>query len=391
VNIAPIALEGGLLDSESVRAVRAATEEVVRRYDRAYWLRCVEKSELPTELMGALADSGLLGIGLPEELGGAGGGMVEEAVLVEVMAEAGLPQNYVILPAFCRRVVAAHGTPEQRERFIPPTLGAAPNTCFCLTEAESGTNAFAMRTRAVREPGGGWRINGEKTYITGAGTASQTLLVARTGEEDGRARLSMFMLSLPHQGVSMTPMRISVHAPEVQYTVRFDDVVVPGDALVGEEGHGGRTMFGALNPERVLAAAGVIGLGSHVLARGVDYVKSRTPFGRSTGSYQGVQHPLARAYIQLQAARLMTYNAAAAIDRGERSGVGPNSAKLLASEAAFAALDTVIQVGGGASFDADTDIVAFFEAIRLRRITPVNNEQVLNHVAENALGLERSY
>jgi alkylation response protein AidB-like acyl-CoA dehydrogenase len=189
----------------------------------------------------------------------------------------------------------------------------------------------------------------------------------------------------------MQPMQIATTAPKKQYIVYFDDVLVPPDAVVGAEGNGTAPLFSGLNPERVLAAAQVLGLGAYALEKGVEYARTRAPFDRPIGSYQAVQHPLARAYVEMEAARLMTYSAAAEIDRGGSGGLLANGAKLLASEAAFAAVDASMQVHGGASVDRETDLLALCELIRLMRIAPVTNEMVLNYVAQVALNLPRSY
>jgi len=380
-----------VLDQERVEAVRTATRSVIKKLGPKYWLKIIKENRDPWELMEELAAAGLLGVGLAEELGGSGGGIYEEATLMEELGTGGISQGYVIIPNFARRMVSKWGTPAQRDRFVAPSLTGKSHTSFAITEASSGTNAFAMRTRAERN-GSGWVINGEKTYITNAGHASQLLLVARSGTDaQGRAELSLFIVDLPNPAVTMTPLDIRSSRPEIQYSVHFDNLKLPADAVVGEAGQGARTMFSALNPERILVAAGTIGMGMYALKKASDYVRERAPFGVPTGSYQGVQHPLARAYMALHAARSVTFEAAAAYDGGEQPGLASNTAKFLASEAAFAAIDSTIQVCGGYAFDWDSDIMWMYEHLRLRRVAPVNNEMVMNFVAEKALGLPRSY
>ena len=380
-------------NAERMKAVQSAAVEVARRYDRKYWLACIAEDRQPVEFTRALAESGLLGIGLAEEFGGQGGGLLEEVTLVETLGKAGLPSTPFAIANFTRSLVAKHGSDEQRKRFIPRTLTGETHTCFAMTESDSGTNALAMRTRADRD-GDGWRVNGRKVYISAAGIATQMLLVARTNAPtvEGRTSgLSLFMLDLPQAGISMTPMRITVDAPEHQYEVYFDDVKLPADALVGAEGGAMRCLFSALNPERILVSAMMLGVGDHLLNKAVAFARERSPFGRPIGSYQAVQHQLARAFVDLEAARLMTYQAARDIDRGEAGGIASNAAKLLASEAAQAAVDVAIQVHGGQAFDHDTDVIAFYDFVRLHRIAPINNEMVLNFIGERALGLPRSY
>ncbi len=381
----------GSLDPERVEAVRSVTRDVVKALGPRYWLTVLKQGREATEMLAEMAKAGLLGVGLPESLGGSGGGVYEEAVMIEELGRGGLPQGVVIVPNFARRMVARWGSPQQIERFIAPSLTGTSRTSFALTEAGSGTNAFAMRTRA--EPSGnGWVVNGEKTYITNAGKATQMLLVARTGvASKGGAALSLFVVDLPNPAVSMTPMNIRASLPDIQYTVHFTDLHLPADAVVGQVGAGAKTMFTALNPERILVAAGTVGLGFNALNKAADYVRERAPFGRPTGSYQGVQHPLARAYMQLEGARAVVYEAATAEDTGRDAGMLSNTAKFLASEAAHAAVDAAVQVCGGYAFDWDSDIMWMYEHIRLRRVAPINNEMVMNFVAERALGLPRSY
>lgn len=380
----------GSTATETMNAVREASEAVVARYNRNYFLGCIEEDRLPTELLAALADSGLTGIGLSEELGGSGGGLSEELVLFETAAAAGFCLSWVIIANFCRTVIERHGTPEQISTFIPRTLDGRHLTCFAFTEADSGTNSFGMRTRA-KSTGEGWRINGQKIFISGAGEAHQMLMVARTGEEpNGRAELSMFVLDLPHPHVSMTRMRTTAFLPEHQYVVSFDDVDLPPTALVGEVGGGAKNMFLALNPERLQSAINAIGLGQHVLNKGVAYARDRAPFGTPIGAYQAVQHPLAKAHVELHAARTVTYAAARAWDDGDSSGFGPNAAKFLAGQSACDAFDAVMQVFGGSAYDRDNDLLAFYEPIRTSRTNPINNESILNFVAERVLDLPRS-
>jgi acyl-CoA dehydrogenase len=379
------------LDWERIEAVRGVTQEVIKKLGPKYWLKMLKEDREPTELMEEAASSGLLGVGLPEHLGGNGGGIYEEATMIDELNKGGICTGRIIVANFARRMVSTWGTPEQAKRFIDLSLSGKSITSFAITEAGSGTNAFAMRTKAERD-GSGWRINGEKTFISNANKASQMLLVARSGTDaKGRAELSLFVVDLPNPAITMTPMNIRASKPEVQCTVYFDDLKLPGDAVVGEAGKGARTMFSALNPERILVAASTVGLGMYALTKASDYVRVRSPFGAPIGSYQAVQHPLARAYMQLLAARTMTFEAAAAADRGEDPALTSNTAKFLASEAAHAAIDAAVQVCGGYAFDWDSDIMWMYEHLRLRRVAPVNNEMVMNFVAEKALSLPRSY
>lgn len=380
----------GLPVTERMAAVRAATREVTKRYGRDYWRDCIAADCQPVKFLESMAESGLMGVGLAEELGGSGGGMLEQSVVTEVLGEAGLGQNYISLPFYGQRLIAAHGTPEQKAEFLPRTLEGRPNTSFALTEASSGTNAFAMRTTARRD-GESWVVNGEKVYISGAADSQQMLLVAKTGSrENGRAKLSIFVVDPKTDGIAMTPMKIKVLAPEKQYTVSFTDVRIPADALVGEEGAGARTMFTFLNAERVVSSANVIGMGLWVLDKAADFARTRAPFGVPIGSYQSVQHMLAKPYIGLKAARRLVYDAAAQSDRGEDPSTLALMAKYLASEAANEAIDASVQVHGGAAFDEEADVFPMMEQIRQRRIAPITNQVALSQIAEKAFRLPRA-
>lgn len=366
---------------------------ITRQYDRAYWRRCEVEGRIPQELSLALGESGLLGLGVPTQLGGMGGGMVDQVILVEALGRAGIPSFPFAVGNFARNLVMEHGNVDQIARFLPPTLSGATRTCFALTEADAGTNSFAMRTRA-KPAEGGWRVNGQKVFISAAGESSQMLLVARTSAYTKEAKtsgLSLLIVDPKSPGISMTPLNIHATPPETQYIVYFDDVFVPAENLVGEPGQGVRYLFGALNPERILCAAMAMGLGLFAIDKGVAYASVRAPFGTPIGTYQAVQHPLARAYIQLEAARLMTYEAAATVDRGGNAGQNSNAAKWLATEAANAALDATIQTHGGYAFDRDYDVVTLYEPLRQLRITPINNDIVLSYTAEHTLGMPRAH
>jgi acyl-CoA dehydrogenase len=343
-------------------------------------------------MLEALADCGLLGIGLPEEYGGSGGGLVEEATLIEVIASAGIVPDFVLVPNFARLPVVRYGTPEQAQRFAASTLRAERRPCFAITEPEAGTNSLRMRTSA-RVVDGGWRIRGQKVFISGAGEADEMLLVARTlpYEEARSGGVSLFVVPMSTPGVSLNKQRIQATAPCSQWEVFLDDVELPSDALVGDPGGGTGYLFTALNPERILASALAVGLGGHVLERGAAYARMRAPFDRPIGAYQAIAHPMARAKVMLESARLTAYEAARRFDAGDDVGLLANSAKYLASEGAFAAMDITIQAHGGYAFDRDQDLMPLMESIRLLRVAPVNNEMILNYVAEKALGLPRSY
>lgn len=375
--------------------VRLAVEGVTARFTRQDYLQHYRDRTQPTRLYAAMAEQGLFALGVDEEIGGAGGGLVATAAVMESMSRAGIPPMLFSLTSFARQAILRHGTREQIEEHVIPSLNAERTFCFAITEPEAGTNSFAMRTFAEPQPGGGYRVNGQKVFISGADQADYITLVARTTPADQVERrsdgISLFVLPRDTPGVTMTEMSIDWKAPERQFSVWFDNVELPASSLVGPEGKGLRTMFSSLNAERVVIAAWALGLGDFVLDRAVRYAKERAPWGAPIGGYQAVSHPLAKAKMQLEAARVMNYRAAAAFDRGEDAGADANIAKFLASEAAFAAVDAAIQAHGGAGFDEDSDVITMFPMIRILRVAPINNEMVLNFVAQSVLGLPRSY
>lgn len=383
------------LDSELRSDVLEAVSGVTKQVDRRYYVDVTKRNEEPTALYAAMAEQGLFALGVPEDLGGAGGGLCATATVMEALSGAGMPPMHFSLTTFSRNAIINHGTPEQIERYVTPTLDASELFAFALTEPDAGTNSFAISTRAVPQEDATYVLNGAKVFISGAATADHLLVIARTSPlEEGASKakgISVFAVPRTASGISLREMDIDWHAPERQFEVTFDDVVLQRDWLIGAEGEGAAVLFDSLNSERVVISAWTIGLGDYALERAVAYARERAPWGEPIGRYQGVAHPLARAKAQLEAARVMTYRAAQAYDRGESSAALANMAKLIASEAAEQAVDAAIQTFGGSAFDKDSDIVTLWPMVRILRIAPLNNEMVLNYIAERVLGLPRSY
>lgn len=383
------------LDSDLRADVLAAVEGVTRRVTRQYYLEATRNNEEPTALYEAMAEQGLFSLGVPEDLDGSGGGLCATATIMEGLSAAAMPPMHFSLTAFSRNAVINHGTADQIARFVKPTLDASKLFAFALTEPEAGTNSFAISSKATRQDDGAYMLRGSKVFISGAHTADYLMVIARTSEpaagESKVQGISVLIVPRDAEGIAVREMAIDWHAPERQYEVTFDDVVVPAENVIGAVGEGARVLFDALNSERVVIAAWTIGLGDYALKRAVEYANLRAPWGQPIGAYQGVSHPLAHAKAQLEAARVMTYRAAQAFDRGESSGALANMAKLIASEAAEKAVDAAIQTFGGSAFDRDSDIVTIWPMVRILRIAPLNNEMVLNYIAERVLGLPRSY
>jgi alkylation response protein AidB-like acyl-CoA dehydrogenase len=288
-----------------------------------------------------------------------------------------------------------HGSDEQRERFVRPTATGDERMCFAITEPNAGTNSFAMETFAAKTVDGTYLLNGQKIFISGVDASDRMLVVVRTERladvADRRQGLSLFVVDVDTPGLTYQPIDIGIVMPDRQFTVFFDDVEVGPDRLIGSEGEGFRALFDALNPERVMASAWAIGLGDFVLDKAVSYARDRAPFGKPIGSYQALQHPLASAKAELDAARLLMYTACRVFDEGGNAGYLANAAKLLASNAAVKACDAAVQTHGGYAFHEEYDVATVWPNVRLLQIAPVNNEMILNYIGEHVLRLPRSY
>jgi acyl-CoA dehydrogenase len=340
-----------------------------------------------------LATAGLLRLGVPESMGGMGGGVYELVLLMDILATAGVPTLHLILTGLVHTSLARNGTPDQVEQYMRPSMSGEHRLCLAVTEPNAGTNSFAIAT-TVKRAGAGWLVNGQKTFISGADEGAYMFTVGRSAalsQPGGRAALSVIMVPVRARGVELQPLDIEIVQPDRQFMVFMDDVEVGADALVGTDGAGALVMFDALNSERLLVAAMALGLGEYALGKAVAYARERAPFGRPIGAYQAIQHRLARAKAHLEAARAVMYGAAKAFDRGEPAGPACNMAKLLASEAGVEACDAAIQVHGGYAFDAGYDVSTIWPLVRLFSIAPVNNEMVLNSIGEHVLGLPKSY
>lgn len=375
-----------------VRSVYDAVEGVVKACPRSLYLERARAREHVPELWDAMVAADLLAIGIPEELGGAGGGLTGCTAVMEALATAGVPPLQYSLTTFCREAVLRHGSQAQVRDHVLSTVSGERRFCLGVTEPEAGTNSFAARTTATRTPDG-YRIRGQKVYISAADESDHILLLARTapsGEPVGRrAGFGLFVVDMSLPGIELRRLDIEWHAPEYQFEVFFDDVDVPVGALVGEEGLGFDHLLACLNQERVIIAAWALGLGAYGLRKAVEYAKVRAPFGRPIGEHQGVAHPLALATAEMEAARQVMWSAAAAYDSGRDAGSKANMAKLLASRAALAAVEAAIQTHGGSAFVYETDVVTLWPMIRILQIAPLNNESVLNYIAERVLSLPR--
>lgn len=373
------------------QGVIETVEGIVREFPGDAWRRkMVGDPALDREVEAAVYAAGLMGLGVDEQYGGMGGGLLGQILVGDMLAQNGLISFASALTSFSREPVLNYGTQAQIEKYAVPSISGEKAFCILATEPNAGTNTFNISTRA-KKSGDKWVLNGQKTYITEAARSDYGFLIAKTGLED-EAALSVFILDMKSPGITMQELNIGVFGSEKQYSVFFDKVEMPADALVGEEGQGAKYMFAGLNAERLVVSAMAVGVSDLALRETVKYVNERTLFGgRPTGSYQAVQHPLAQAKADTEAARLLLYHGVKMFDEGRDAGMYANMAKLQSSNAATAMADAAIQFHGGSAMDEDTGILALWRAARTLKIAPINNEMILNYIAQSGIGLPRSY
>jgi alkylation response protein AidB-like acyl-CoA dehydrogenase len=380
-------------ETDEHRALRAAVAEIARDFGPAYYAEHAARREPCQELWQALGQAGFIGVNIPEEYGGGGGGLVELEIVCEEIAAQGTPLLLLLVSsAISAEVIAEFGSAEQRKRYLPGLADGSSKVVFAITEPDAGSNTHKLSTTAVRD-GDDWLISGTKYYISGVEEAEALLVVARTqaAADGGKEQLSLFVVPTDAPGFSKQLLPVDLLLPERQYTLHFDQVRVSGDALVGTEGDGFRQVFHGLNPERITGAALGVGIARHVLTTASRYAIDRKIWSAPMGALQGVSHPLARAKIETELAALMTRQAAWQHDHGEPAGEASNMAKYAAAEAALAACDAAIQTHGGNGVATEYGLIPYWGLARLLRIAPVNREMILNYVAQHSLGLPRSY
>ncbi|OZV79658.1 acyl-CoA dehydrogenase [Micromonospora echinospora] len=376
--------------------LRDAVRALGRRYGHRYFVTKAKAGEHTSELWDEAGRLGYLGVNIPTEYGGGGGGITELAIVCEELAAAGCPLLLLVVsPAIAATVIARHGTDGQRARFLPGLADGSLKVVFAITEPEAGSNFHRLGTVARRD-GDDWLLSGRKCYISGVDEAGYVLVVARTEDAaSGKLKPALFVVPTDAAGLTWSKLDMEIVSPENQFLLYLDDVRVPADALVGGSLDAGLpALFAGLNPERITVAAMGAGTGRYAVERASEYTATRAVWGgRSIGSHQGVSHPLAHAAIQVELARLMIYKAAALYDAGRdlEAGISANMAKYAAGEAAALAVDTAVQVHGGAGMTTEYGVATLLGAVRAGRIAPVSREMILNFVAQHVLGQDRSY
>ncbi|WP_205698801.1 acyl-CoA dehydrogenase family protein [Conexibacter sp. SYSU D00693] len=371
--------------------LRAEVASFAADFGATYHADVLAGRDSPDRLWEALARRGWLGLHLPAKVGGGGRGLAETAVVVEELAAAGSPVlGMLFSPGVVGAVLAAHATPDQARRWLEPVARGRLRAAFALTELDAGSNTHAIATRA-RRTGGGHVLRGEKHWVSGADRAALLLVLAVTepARDDARAQLTLFAVDREAPGVRLSPMPTAIEVPERQFAVSLDEVAISDDRRIGASGQGLRVAFSGMSVERVLTGALCVGIGRHALGLAARRVTDRQVWGRPLGGHQGVAHPLADAWIRLEAAGTMVARAAAEHDAGLPAARAANVAKYLGAEAGGEALDRAIQVHGGLGVAPETGLTRYWWLVRTLRIGPVAQELVLNDVAERCLGLPR--
>ncbi len=383
--------------SEQQLAIRDAVSRICRNFGEDYWLARDTDGNFPEEFVRAITEGGWLGIAMPEEFGGAGLGVSEALILAHTIARSGAGMSgasAVHLNLFGPNPIVVFGTHEQKSRFLPPLIQGLDRACFGVTEPNSGLNTSKLETRAERD-GDNYVINGQKLWTTTAQTASKILLIARTTPLSECERptdgLSLFFTDLDREKIEVRLIEKMGRKAVDSNSLFIDNLIVPVQDRIGEEGDGWKCLLHGLNPERILIAAEAVGLGQAALERAANYARERVVFDRPIGKNQAIQHPLAVNWMELEAAMLMVYKAASIYDRGEPCGAEANTAKYLAAEAALSACQRSVLTHGGMGYAKEYHVERYLREIMIPVIAPVSQEMIKSFIGERVLGQEKSY
>ena len=390
-------------EADEHASVRQAIREICAEFPEEYWRERDLRHEFPWDFYNALAKGGWVGIAIPEEYGGGGAGITDASIVLEEVAASGAAMNgasAIHLSIFGMNPVVKYGSPEQRAKYLPEVAAGRLHVAFGVTEPDAGTDTTSISTRAIRD-GDHYVVTGQKVWTSKAEQSDRVLLLVRTTpvEEctkrtDGLTLLFADISGAPHKripGVTISPIDKIARNAVSSCEVRYDGLRVPVTDRVGEEGQGFKYLLDGLNPERILIASEALGIGKAALRTAVKYAGERVVYGRPIGKNQGIAFPLAEAHMKLHAAELIIREASWRYDQGLKCGEHANTAKYLASEAAFFAADRAMQTHGGFAYAREYNVGRYFLESRLMQIAPVPQEMVLNFVSEHVLGLPRSY
>jgi acyl-CoA dehydrogenase len=376
--------------------IQRAIEAICVPFDADYWRRKDEEGTFPHDFHAALATAGWLGIAMPTEVGGAGLGITEACIMMRTVSQTGAGlsgASAVHMNIFGLHPVVVFGTAAQKQRFLPPLIAGKDKACFAVTEPNTGLNTLKLKTKAVRN-GDHYLVNGQKVWISTAQVANKILLLTRTAEPDPAAPsrgLTLFYADLDRSKIEVREIAKHGRAAVDSNQLFIDGLEIPVENRIGEEGRGFEYILHGLNPERALLAAEAIGLGRVALKRAAQYANERIVFDRPIGKNQGIAHPLAERWMELEAADLMMLRAAWLYDQGKPCGAEANAAKYLAAEAGYKACETAVLTHGGMGYSKEYHVERYLREAMLPRIAPISPHMILNFIAEKALGLPKSY
>ena len=378
-------------------AVRDAIAKLCEKYDDAYWLERDTDGQFPEDFVKDMADGGWLGIAMPEEYGGSGLGVIEAALMMQTIAESGAGfsgASAVHINIFGPHPLVVHGTDEQKQKHLPALIAGKDRSCFGVTEPNAGLDTSRIETKAVRK-GDHYIVNGRKMWTSTAQTANKILLLARTApREEGKKPtdgITMFYTDFDREYCEAQVIEKMGRKAVDSNATFYDNLPVPVEDRVGEEGKGFYYILDGLNPERILVASESVGLGRAALRKAVAYANERVVFDRPIGQNQAIQHPLAEAWAHLEAADAMTWRAAALYDAGEPCGAEANAAKYLAAEACFTTCERAVMTHGGMGYAKEFHVERYLRESFIARIAPVSREMILNFIGQHVLKMPRSY
>ena len=377
--------------------IRDAVLKHCSQFSAEYWLERDREGVFPQDFFESMAEAGWIGIAMPSEFGGSGLGITEAAVMMQAVAESGAGMtgaSSIHLPVFGMQPVVLFGTTEQKQAFVPDVVSGKDRVCFAVTEPNAGLNTTEIKTRADKVAGG-YKVNGEKIWISTAQVANKMLLLARTTPLDQVKRktdgLTLFYTDLDRSKIEVRLIhKMGRHAVDSNMLF-IEDLFIPDEHRIGEEGQGFKIILHGLNPERVLLGAESVGIGRAAIDRAARYARERIVFGRPIGQNQGIAHPLAKCWAQLEAANLMVMKAATKFDQHVDCAVEANAGKYLAAEFAFEACHTAMLTLGGMGYAQEYHVERLLREVLIPRTAPVSPHMILNFLAEKVLELPKSY
>jgi acyl-CoA dehydrogenase len=383
--------------TDDQRAIAEAVKRICARFPDEYWSHKDTKAEFPHEFHTAMAADGWLGITMHEELGGSGLGVTEAAIMMNTVAAGGggaAAMSTLQINLFAPHPIVVLGTPEQKQRMLRPLIAGSEKTCFGVTEPNAGLNTTQIKTFAKRVDGG-YLVNGSKIWTSTAQIADNILLLTRTTAFEECAKptdgMTIFFTKLDRRKIEVRRIPKMGRAAVDSNAIFIEDLFIPNEDRIGEEGKGFYYLLHSLNPERIIVAAGAIGIAQDALRRASAYAKERVVFGRQIGQNQSIQHPLAEIWCSIEAAWLVTMKAATLYDSKQPCGSYANAAKLLGGRVAFDAATQAVLTHGGMGYAKEYQVERLFRESILQRLAPITEQLILSFIAEKELGMPKSY